>query len=263
MAIIDALTRLRRPAFTGDARCWPCTILNGMCLWVAVTVVVTIGYPLVAAGLATAGIGAIWLRGYLVPYTPRFAPQLVSVLPGDPFDHDREVGSLSDTVAVEEETAVEALAGALDGGRLAPDVRRRWREDAARYRDLDLPELAARVGEAVPTEARAETRWGTDYVVVDAEDGQTLCPRPVAVADLAAIDVLEGGSSADGTQGERSRERIAAADPFRALLETCPLCGGDLAITRSACCGAAPPGTGTDGRQLVCGACPARLSVYG
>ncbi|MFC4987175.1 hypothetical protein [Saliphagus infecundisoli] len=257
MAVPDALDGLRRPEFTGDARCWPCTVLNGTILWMAVTVVAMAGRLRLAAALGIVGIAAIWLRGYLVPYTPRFAPRLAAVLPGDPFDHAREVGSLADVVDVGDERAAAILDEALESGRLAPDARRAWREAAARYRELEVPDLAARVSDRVPAEARAERRWGTDYVVLDAPDGQTLCPRPVAVADLAAADALE---AAAGPAGER--ERLAAADPFRALLESCPLCGDTLAIARSPCCGAAPPGTATDERQLVCEACPVRLYVY-
>lgn len=257
MAVPQVLDGLRRPAFTGDARCWPCTVLNGTILWMAVTVVAMAGRLRLAAVLGVVGAGAIWLRGYLVPYTPRIAPRFVSVLPGDPFDHGRGMGSLADVVGVEDGRTAELLDAALDGGRLAPDARRTWHEAAVRYRGLELPYLAARIADRVPAEARAERRWGTDYVILDAPDGQVVCPRPVAVADLAALDALE---AAAGPADEG--ERLAAAGPFRALLESCPLCGDDLEIARSACCGAAPPGTATDDRQLVCETCPARLHVY-
>ena len=64
-----ALERVRRPEYTGENRCTPCTATN-----LAVTAVVAVGLAvlLVPAALAFAalGVGSIWLRGYLVPGTP-------------------------------------------------------------------------------------------------------------------------------------------------------------------------------------------------
>lgn len=72
------VTRLRRPEYTGENRCLPCTVLNVGIASVGATL---LGAWLVAAGFATAAVGvstgvlavslaAIWLRGYLVPGTP-------------------------------------------------------------------------------------------------------------------------------------------------------------------------------------------------
>lgn len=266
MAAADALDALREPAFTGGRRCWPCTILNAMILWVCVTVAAIAGRPVVAAGLAVAGLAAIWLRGYLVPFTPRVAPQLVAVLPGDPFDHDREPGSLADAVTVDDGPVRDLLAEvAIEGGRLDSGVGDAWEAAAARARGLELPALAARIDDRLPVEAHAETRWGSDYVVLESggDGGQILCPYPVAVADLAALEAFNGIRSGEPSEaGVADETPIAAVDPFRGLLERCPLCGSPLAVSESVCCGAAPPGTAAGGRALVCEACPARLSVY-
>ncbi|ELZ27434.1 hypothetical protein C475_05930 [Halosimplex carlsbadense 2-9-1] len=72
------VTRLRRPEYTGENRCLPCTVLNVGIASVGATL---LGAWFVAAGYSTAAVGvstgvlavslaAIWLRGYLVPGTP-------------------------------------------------------------------------------------------------------------------------------------------------------------------------------------------------
>ncbi|MCU4971349.1 hypothetical protein OB955_01165 [Halobacteria archaeon AArc-m2/3/4] len=258
------LERVRQPEFTGSNRCWPCTVLNGMLLWIGVTVVTVLGLPFVAVGLAAVGLATIVLRGYLVPFTPRFAPQLVSLLPGDPFDHDREPGSLSDTGTPDGEDVLTALveAGVVvpDGEEIAlePSVRRAWREEMAELRTLDIEELAA-VGDAVTPDsidARGETRWGNAYVVLDAENASlTLLPHAIAVAELAAASTLE-------SHVDDERIRLAAGRPFRTLLEACPLCEGEVIVSTSTCCGDVTPIGSEPKEKLVCPDCSVRLFTY-
>ncbi|QLH80255.1 hypothetical protein [Halosimplex pelagicum] len=72
------VTRLRRPEYTGENRCLPCTVLNVGIASVGATLLgawlVAAGYSTAAAGVATAVLAVslltIWLRGYLVPGTP-------------------------------------------------------------------------------------------------------------------------------------------------------------------------------------------------
>ncbi|QLH75926.1 hypothetical protein HZS55_00785 [Halosimplex rubrum] len=72
------VTRLRRPEYTGENRCLPCTVLNVGIASAGATLLgawlVAAGYETAAAGVATAvlvvSLATIWLRGYLVPGTP-------------------------------------------------------------------------------------------------------------------------------------------------------------------------------------------------
>ncbi|MFB6139405.1 MAG: hypothetical protein ABEJ26_03110 [Halosimplex sp.] len=75
---------LARPEHTGADRCWPCTAVNLLVL-AAATLGLAAVAPVAAGLLAVGGTAAIWLRGYLIPYTPQFAPQVVARLPWDPF----------------------------------------------------------------------------------------------------------------------------------------------------------------------------------
>ncbi|WP_132059935.1 hypothetical protein [Halorussus amylolyticus] len=80
------LDRLRNPAYTGEGRCWPCTVANAIFLLLACAGISRRRSRASAAALGLVGAAVITLRGYLVPYTPRFAPRLAARLPGDPFE---------------------------------------------------------------------------------------------------------------------------------------------------------------------------------
>ncbi|ACM58053.1 hypothetical protein [Halorubrum lacusprofundi] len=94
----DSAAALVDPEHTGENRCLPCTLVN------AVGVAVVAGLlsrRRRSLGLLASVLGgaAIWLRGYVVPGTPRFAPRLVAPLPIDiGLDHRAglDSGSLAD-----------------------------------------------------------------------------------------------------------------------------------------------------------------------
>ena len=109
-ALRDSAATLADPEHTGENRCLPCTLVN------------VVGVAVVAGllsrrrrslGLLASVIGGatIWLRGYVVPGTPRFAPRLVAPLPIDIGPDHRaglDSGSLADdavTVEADEDDA--------------------------------------------------------------------------------------------------------------------------------------------------------------
>ncbi|WP_336021510.1 hypothetical protein [Halobellus salinisoli] len=91
--------RLRRPEYTGENRCRACTLVNAVAL-AALVVAIGAWRPVLALVVALVGVAAIWLRGYLIPYTPRFAPRLVARLPerfaAPFFEHPRRSDTLGD-----------------------------------------------------------------------------------------------------------------------------------------------------------------------
>ncbi|ELZ48280.1 hypothetical protein C464_07380 [Halorubrum coriense DSM 10284] len=72
--------RIREPAYTGENRCLPCTVVN-VVLAVALTAAAAVFGPVVAAAVLVASMGSIYYRGYLVPRTPdltkRYLPDRV------------------------------------------------------------------------------------------------------------------------------------------------------------------------------------------
>lgn len=273
MLLLDAV---RRPEYTGDRRCWPCTAANALLLGVGAAAVAAVWRPL--AALVVAGVGAVllWLRGYLVPYTPAFAPRLTAALglgelfhadasgPPDAPDTPDAPGSLGG-----DDTDGEALLDALlaadvleadeRGVGLAPGFAAEWHEEMADLRELDTPALAEAAAAVAPApEVRAETADGREWVVLSEGErvlDEAWLPRAVAVAEVAAVRALDGRLGAE--------RRPAAAGTLRMFLEACPDCGTALEeSSTAACCGGFTDPTGEPDETLVCPNCRVQLFEF-
>lgn len=273
------LEAIRRPEYTGENRCWPCTVTNVTLLTVVSGVLWLRGRRRSAMALTAGGLAAIGLRGYLVPYTPSFAPRLARKLPVDPFGHDDRVepgsiASLAEGAPASEPESAEgsppggeailaALADAgvlefLDGEvSLEADFREEWRREMETLRERDLEGLAAVADGLTPTwiavtVAREAVEPG---LVLDPDEGQlTYVRRTHAIAELAATRALAG----------RVDDRVAraAGRPLRSLLERCPLCDHELVITDAKCCGGTVPAGGSPAEKLLCPACNERVFTF-
>lgn len=282
--------RLRDPAHTGDRRCWPCTAANAVLLLLACGAVARRRSRSLAAVLGVSGAATIALRGYLVPFTPRFAPRLVAVLPGDPFHAD--AGDLPDRSATDAPDASGSLGGETDaetGERvlsalaerdvvtadeaavyLDEDFREAWRAEIRDLRDRDDEDLADALREAAPagTEVDAVNQGGgqwqdgrTWFVVSDGSDdpaSERWLTPPVAVAEAAAVRTLADRTDLDETL------RVQATGPLRTFLEACPVCDGRVEETTVIECCGGPGSTRADAPDevLACGDCGARLYTF-
>lgn len=262
------LAGLRREEYTGDSRCWPCTVVNAGLLAVGCVVVgVLVRWP-VALALGAVGAALIALRGYLVPYTPRFAPTLVASLPFD-FKGDEERDGDASLAADERDgdAILETLVGA---GVVVPEgevldlhdqFRADWWTEIERLRALPDDELAEAAREASPAAGHAEVirEDGRRYVVLAADaDSTTLgtwLNRPVALAEVGAIAALTGA-------GLPREDAVAAATPLRTFLDRCPECEGAVVeTTADSCCGGPTnPREGVD-TIIACEACDTRLAT--
>ena len=85
--------RIREPEYTGENRCIPCTVVNGV-LAVVLTAAAAVFGPVTAAVVLVASLGSIYYRGYLVPGTPeltkRYLPDRVLRVFGKAPDGPRE-----------------------------------------------------------------------------------------------------------------------------------------------------------------------------
>lgn len=262
-----ALDALRAPEHTGGNRCWPCTAVNLGLVAVAAVWLVVRHRRLSSLLVAAVGITAIALRGYVVPYTPEFAPKLVaaSPLPGDLFDKSPTAGtreSLTDS-ALDGETVFRELtaAGVLtaDGELVRPaeSIDEAWHREMDRLADRPLDELAATARETLPSVDAVEGYDDGDreWLAVGTGHGD-LVARPVAIAELAAYRTL-----AD-TVGD-DRLRLAGARTFRMFLNRCPACATPLASSSEvSCCGGyTDPQTSPDD-TLVCPTCRQRVYTF-
>ena len=279
----DAVSLFRQDAYVGSRRCWPCTALNvGLLAAAASLVGWAVGVPTGAAVLL-AGLAAIWLRGYLVPYTPRITSRLVELSPVDRDPHrpsppgpeaaaGRTTGVTDGGAGTEtEDDLVDSLltAGVLaaDGGEISLEsgFHSAWRAaiETSRTEESDPEALAGALAEAVPwvAEASVVADDGRRWVRLTDEDdvlaNETWLSVPAAVADLTAVRTLAERT----TLGARGR--TLAAPQLRQFLERCPVCDEPLSVTSpQACCGS--PRYVAEGVEavLACPACDEVLATF-
>lgn len=254
------LDRLRRPEYTGDRRCWPCTALNFV---LVVGVAAPIGFVLLPAGFVVFVIGVtlIALRGYVVPYTPQFAPRLTAQLPGDfgPTQADPR----SDPLVVVDDPA-QLLGRLLAAGVIVEDdalfltstFEADWERRMATLREASDEAVAAAVADAAPFEASSLV--SQERLLVAGENRRdSWLSRPVAVATATGIEALVD-------YGIDRSVAAAAVEPLRMFLTTCPDCGEPTEeSTVHNCCGGTKGVYDRPEREvLACESCEAVLYEF-
>lgn len=273
---------LGRPEYTGDRRCWPCTVVNVGFVLLAAFVVGRRNRPL---GVLVAAVGwaLVWVRGYVVPYTPEFAPQLVAALPlPDEWFHTSpargavEPGEPSGLGAEEEFEGEELLGALVEVGALTVDgdavdldeeFATAWNDEMARLAELDTDSLSKAVFEvahaAEVSVYEDESGSVTDprewIVLADGSgefDAETWLSRPVAIAETAAMHALQD-------RLPEAPVRRAAVGSLRMFLSHCPDCGAELVETTNAsCCGSRIHPMEAPDQVLACMDCGVRLYTF-
>ncbi|MDZ7700568.1 MAG: hypothetical protein U5J98_00075 [Halobacteriales archaeon] len=247
-----ALDALRRPEYTGENRCTPCTVLNA-----AIAVVVAVGAGLAAPvgptasaalGVAVLGVAgaAIALRGYLVPGTPRLTKTYFPDWLLRYFDHDGPAPAATEVDAYEVLDDAGALTECpdVDDLCLTDGFRREWwaEIDALGDADAGRAELAAML-ELPAEEVELETH-GDAYVALAASGGPSGRWRigqwesaGAFRADMAGARVLD--ARLDRWAGLDPVARGQVLNGLRVFLDRCPSCGGDVRFgeeTVQSCC---------------------------
>lgn len=263
------VSRLRRPEYTGENRCLPCTVVN---LAIAVSVSAlggvgllwTVGPPAAAAAGLSLFCGAavlIYLRGYLVPGTPELTKRYMPVWALRAFG---KAPAAPDPGEIDPE-AVLTSVGALEECPDGPDLclsetfRSAWHEatddvdeDASgRSRLLDVLGLDDGAVEIREFD-RAFQAWIGDRRV-------GTWPSAAAFrADLGAATVLADrwGAWDDATIADRAH----LLNGLRLFIDRCPACGAAPEFGTEAvesCCGS------YDVAAVECPDCGARLFESG
>lgn len=288
------LDTLRRPAYTGARRCLPCTALNATILVACVLALTRRKRRVPALALATVGTVAIWLRGYLIPYTPQFAPRLVASLPVlDKVFHGDERSAIPDAPR----SLADPPYNGNDPGTIAPDTA--GDETAGDVPDIGgdrvLDRLLAAgvlvVNEqgALSLSASTRERWHAEMQSLRTLSSERLATGALAIAPSATEASTVDGDRPDGaghwivlsdsdtiaTETWLSRPiaiaevaavraldtfdlaleaRLAAARPLRMFLDTCPDCGGPIEETTTTTCCGALSDPAREPRDVL--ACP-------
>jgi hypothetical protein len=263
------LAGLRRPEYTGENRCVPCTLANTA---IAVVLAGVAGYAWLAlsGGLAVAGVVTvavlvlsgfvIWLRGYLVPGTPELTKRYFPGWLLAKFDKAPETA----TGGLDGETGEATVTGEqgtydgptdpetllLDGGVVEPcakvddlclvdGFREAWHARMATLGDTETEreQLAEQLDadpDSVTFEEHAE---GAFTAFVDGTRVGQWESRAALVADLAAGRELPAWLPEWDRFPTQVRSQLLGG--LRIFLETCPDCDGPVVAGREtveSCC---------------------------
>ncbi len=252
------LDRFRRPEYTGENRCLPCTVVNAA---IAVIVAGAVG-GVVAVELGVlvfaAALVAIWLRGYLVPGTPeltkRYLPERVLRLFGKGRDSpppaavDAESYLLSSSVLVDTPDGVDLT--------FAPWFASAWRAHLAALRERGGEDNGSSGGSAEAPHGpdpdiaalAAITDIDAELLSIDWRDGAAFAradgerighweSRAAFLADVAADRALTDGL--DDWMDLPIAARSAVLGAVRLFVEECPACEGTVALEErvvESCC---------------------------
>jgi hypothetical protein len=212
---LELVEDLRRPEHTGERRCWPCTVVNVVLVLGAALAVARRRRP-AALPVLLLGTALVYLRGYVVPGTPRFAPRLVAALPlpYDPFDHEvpgrdppREALAAAGAKAeadADAEAGTDAPTSDAEGRATGPTSDPRILGEHGRGGrgpgGEGTPRATAEpdaLGDAVDPDGEAVLSALVDVGVVVVDD-ERVAPDPAfredweaAMADLAALDTAD------------------------------------------------------------------------
>lgn len=253
----DAVDAVRRPEYTGENRCIPCTGVNvGLAAAAAAVLAVLVPFD----GLGALAVGAvvllvamavIYLRGYLVPGTPWLTRTYLPDWFLRYFDHADPAPAPAD---VEPQAVLEA-AGAvvecedIDDLCLTDGFRSAWHDRMERLRETDASrdDLAA-ILDIDPDALVFETHGEAFVAIADGgqrpdigADGRRRVgqweSRGAFLADMAGAGVL--GERYPGWDQLSPVQRGQVLNGLRIFLEQCPTCGGEVTVgeeTVKSCC---------------------------
>ncbi|MFW5905316.1 MAG: hypothetical protein ACOCUO_00540 [archaeon] len=239
----QVLSWVRRPEYTGDNRCLPCTAVNVL---IAIALAAAIALVWLPAGLLALALflAAIALRGYLVPYTPmltqRYLPDRVLGW-FDKADAPEPVASESvadlETVLLDGGVVEECPAG--DDLCLTSTFETVWWRRIRQLRDREVARdrLAAHLDIDPEGLSIADQDDGRLTVSYDGAAIGTWDSDAAFYADLAAEPTLSEWLADWDSLGDRLRtQAIAGLRPF---LDRCPACETELDTVedvRKTCC---------------------------
>lgn len=239
------LARLRQPAYTGENRCVPCTAVN-LLIAITVSALLAVFVPLVGGLSFVLSIGTIYLRGYLVPGTPRLTKRYFPDWLLQRFDKG-DVGAgnpIED--GTEDPESVLVRAGALvectdrDDLCLAEPFRAALYERITVERDRSAVSPRSRIVNLLGIDDDRLSFEERDEAFVARENDRPVGQWPsraALLADSAAATLLARRDTEWESRSPAERSQLLAG--FRLFLDTCPACEGPLAFgeeTVESCC---------------------------
>lgn len=255
----SVLDRFRKPEYTGENRCVPCTIVNAAIAVVVAGAASVVGTPILGALVFALSLAAIWLRGYLVPGTPeltkRYLPDSVLALfdkaPADgppteesPDLSESEAVDANDVTELRDPEEVLFEAGAVQETEDGDDIElteafaEAQLEAARELRDDEDAQIEALSGlfsvDAEGATISSEIHGPGFYA--DSERIHSWPSDGALLADASAQRVL---ADHDVWGTVHPQQRLGICKALRSFLATCPLCEGRVELsedTVESCC---------------------------
>ncbi|MGB9986736.1 hypothetical protein [Salarchaeum japonicum] len=255
LALPLTLDAVRRPEYTGENRCLPCTGVNIVLAAAgALALAAFVSTPVALAAFALA-LAAIYVRGYLVPGTPALTARYLPDRVLRAFDK-RPARDAGDLDVLDTLSALGAVVETPDSDvGLAPDFDAEWRarmvaSDTTTPRTADLAALL----DADPADIDVQYHGDGACSVFCGPDIVGRWESPAAFnADVTADAVLDARDEWRALPLTHRGELLAA---LRACLDTCPACHGRVELgadTVASCC------RSVDVAAADCTQCGARL----
>ncbi len=255
------LGRFRRPEYTGENRCFPCTVANVIITTLLAGLVAAVSLP-VAAAVLLGGLAAIYFRGYLIPGTPvltkRYFPEPV-LRAFDKHEEPDPPTFVDDTDVETFLVGVDAIEPCRDGQDLCltDGFRQDWQERIDRQRTEVEDGGVGTLFESLNIDpARVEVTAhddAYDAYVDDVRVGQWES-RAAYLADVGADAELRERHPGWRQLDFEARTEVLGA--LRLWLDWCPACGGPVTLgeeTVESCC------RSFDVLAATCESCGARV----
>lgn len=243
------LDRFRQPEYTGENRCMPCTTVNTI---IAVVLSGLLWFGTVQAGMESYAVavglgsfvvflGAIYVRGYLVPGTPEltkryFPPWLLRLFGKQPEIQVEEVDVEPEEVLVEG----GVIEPCQDGQDLCltPAFADAWTDRIREVRESNQNrESLAQILDEDPKDLEIEAHDDAQIARLDGMHVGQWESEGALIADLAAEPLM--GEHYDRWDDLDVRQRSRVLVSLRIFLEECPSCDGDVMLTEEeveSCC---------------------------
>lgn len=247
-----AAAALRRPEYTGENRCLPCTVVNLVLVAAASLGSGVLFAPAAAVPVAIVGIVLVYVRGYVVPGTPTLTQR---VLPDSVLAYFEHGAPETTAPAAEADAADRADSGEFDpervlrtAGALTPckdrdDLcldslfRTEWRSKMTAAAD----DVDAALYHLLPPsfDDPADVEFRGNSVVARVSDATVAewPSRAAFVADAAGASALADADRDWEHRGFAERTRLLAG--LRLWLDRCSVCDGHVELgeeTVESCC---------------------------
>lgn len=245
-ALRRTIGRVRQPAYTGDNRCRPCTILN-VILAGAVSLLAALLWVPAGILVFAAALSVIALRGYLVPGTPtlvRSLPDAVHDAIGSPHAFETEMDSHGPDgfgQDIEASLTTAVIVRPCDGDKdlcLTDWFRRRWEATVAKVDgETERRERLAAILSIPVEDVEIVAADGHAAVEIDGKVAAQWPSDAALAVDLASEEVL--GATLGGWEDRPAHDRAHVIASLRMFVEECPTCGGTVQPAESVvstCC---------------------------